>query len=222
MPCQPLCSLQPLCLRCLGAARRVQLQLWSSTRRCGSSAALGMQWANPRPAVVQHAHAMHVHYTSAAGLTSPPAAPALPAPQHLMLRVLLSGAPEGLSHTDATQGLAFLGLLFNATAVARLLCLSLGEAFCADDTPGQAAAAELLRDASRWAADDKLQVRGDRLRGWRSWCLPGAARHLHAHHVRHIIHNRPAAACCAQALAAELAGEALASTEDEVPMPAAG
>lgn len=43
---------------------------------------------------------------------------------------------------------------------ARLLCLSLGEAFCAHDAAGQEAAAELLRDASRWAADDRLQVGG--------------------------------------------------------------
>lgn len=100
--------------------------------------------------------------------------------QHLMLRVLVSGAPEGLSSTDATQGLAFLAMLFNVTSVARLLCLSLGEAFCADDAEGQEAAAALLRDTSRWAADDRLQ-----------------------------------------ALAAELVSEALVSTEDEVPLPAA-
>lgn len=37
--------------------------------------------------------------------------------QHLMLRVLLSGPPEGLSSTDATHGLAFLAMLFNATSV---------------------------------------------------------------------------------------------------------
>lgn len=43
---------------------------------------------------------------------------------------------------------------------ARLLCLSLGEAFCADDAAGQQAAAELLRDTSCWAADDRLQVGG--------------------------------------------------------------
>lgn len=48
---------------------------------------------------------------------TPPRRPWIPCPQHLMLRVLLSGAPEGLSPTDATQGLAFLGLLFNATSV---------------------------------------------------------------------------------------------------------
>lgn len=36
-----------------------------------------------------------------------------------MLRVLLSGPPEGLSSTDATQGLAFLAMLFNATSVVR-------------------------------------------------------------------------------------------------------
>ncbi|KAL4458781.1 hypothetical protein ABPG75_013646 [Micractinium tetrahymenae] len=78
--------------------------------------------------------------------------------QHLMLRVLLSGPPPGLSTTDATQGLAFLAMLFNVTAVARLLCISLGEAFCPADTAGQEAAAALLRDASRWAGDDKLMA----------------------------------------------------------------
>lgn len=41
---------------------------------------------------------------------------------------------------------------------ARLLCLALGETFCAADTEGQAAAAALLRDAIRWAADDSLQA----------------------------------------------------------------
>lgn len=40
--------------------------------------------------------------------------------QHLMLRVLLSGPPEGLSTVDATQGLAFLAMLFNVTSVVRL------------------------------------------------------------------------------------------------------
>mgnify|MGYP001810184336 CR=1 FL=1 len=39
--------------------------------------------------------------------------------QHLLLRVLLSGPPEGMSATDATQGLAFLAMLFNVTAVVR-------------------------------------------------------------------------------------------------------
>lgn len=52
--------------------------------------------------------------------------------------------------------------LLVAAVQARLLCLSLGEAFCAADGAGQAAAAELLRDATRWAADDRLQVRGMR------------------------------------------------------------
>ena len=75
---------------------------------------------------------------------------------HLMLRVLLGGAPPGLSHTDATQGLAFLAMLFNATSVARLLCPALGAAFCAGDGEGQAAAAALLKDPARWAADDRL------------------------------------------------------------------
>jgi hypothetical protein len=78
--------------------------------------------------------------------------------QHLMLRVLLSEPPEGLHATDATQGLAFMALLFNVTSVARLLCLALGQAFCAADAEGQAAAAALLRDGSRWAADDKLMA----------------------------------------------------------------
>lgn len=78
--------------------------------------------------------------------------------QHLMLRVLLSGPPNGLSPTDATQGLAFLAMLFNVTSVARLLCLSLGETFCAADVEGQAAAAALLRDSTRWAADDRLMA----------------------------------------------------------------
>ncbi|KAL4435890.1 hypothetical protein ABPG77_000652 [Micractinium sp. CCAP 211/92] len=76
--------------------------------------------------------------------------------QHLMLRVLLSGPPEGLSTVDATQGLAFLAMLFNVTSVARLLCVSLGEAFCPTDAAGQQAAAALLRDSPRWAGDDKL------------------------------------------------------------------
>ena len=35
----------------------------------------------------------------------------------------------------------------------RLLCLALGESFCAGDTEGQAAAARLLRDDAAWAAD---------------------------------------------------------------------
>lgn len=75
---------------------------------------------------------------------------------HLMLRVLLGGVPPGLSPTDTQQGLAFLAMLFNATSVARLLCLSLGAAFCAGDSEGQAAAAALLRYPARWAADDQL------------------------------------------------------------------
>ena len=40
--------------------------------------------------------------------------------------------------------------------VARLLCVALGETFCSTDAGGQAAAAALLRDAARWAADDRL------------------------------------------------------------------
>lgn len=40
--------------------------------------------------------------------------------QHLMLRVLLSDPPGGLSTTDATLGLAFMAMLFNVTAVVRL------------------------------------------------------------------------------------------------------
>lgn len=39
---------------------------------------------------------------------------------------------------------------------ARLLCVSLGEAFCPTDAAGQQAAAALLRDSPRWAGDDKL------------------------------------------------------------------
>lgn len=78
--------------------------------------------------------------------------------QHLMLRVLLSDPPGGLSTTDATLGLAFMAMLFNVTAVARLLCVSLGEAFCPADAAGQQAAATLLRDAPRWAGDAKLMT----------------------------------------------------------------
>lgn len=37
--------------------------------------------------------------------------------QLLMLRVLLSEPPEQLSSVDATQGLAFLAMLFNVTSV---------------------------------------------------------------------------------------------------------
>lgn len=36
-----------------------------------------------------------------------------------MLRVLLGGPPDGLSPIDATQGLAFLAMLFNVTSVVR-------------------------------------------------------------------------------------------------------
>lgn len=41
---------------------------------------------------------------------------------------------------------------------ARLLCIALGEAFCPADREGQAAAAALLRDASKRAGDSKLQA----------------------------------------------------------------
>lgn len=37
--------------------------------------------------------------------------------QLLMLRVLLSEPPQGLSSVDATQGLALLAMLFNVTYV---------------------------------------------------------------------------------------------------------
>lgn len=42
--------------------------------------------------------------------------------QHLLLRVLLSGPPQGVSAVDATQGLAFLAMLFNVTSVVRRAC----------------------------------------------------------------------------------------------------
>lgn len=51
-----------------------------------------------------------------------------------MLRVLLSGAPEGLSPSDANQGLAFLAMLFTVTAVVSAGCVQ---------CPGCAAAVRL-------------------------------------------------------------------------------
>lgn len=45
-----------------------------------------------------------------------------------------------------------------STPQARLLCVSLGEAFCPADAAGQQAAATLLRDAPRWAGDAKLMT----------------------------------------------------------------
>lgn len=109
---------------------------------------------------------------------------------------------------------------------ARLLCLSLGEAFCADDAEGQEAAAALLRDTSRWAADDRLQVGWGGGSGWRcrrtAWCVVGPSPSRHAPQVypQHETPLRPTL-CVLQALAAELVSEALVSTEDEVPLPAA-
>jgi hypothetical protein len=76
----------------------------------------------------------------------------------LLLRVLVSGPPPGLSTLDATQGLALLAMLFSTASTARLLCLALGEAFCAADTQGLAAAAALLRDTTRWGAEERLQA----------------------------------------------------------------
>lgn len=104
---------------------------------------------------------------------------------------------------------------------ARLLCLSLGEAFCADDAEGQEAAAALLRDTSRWAADDRLQVGWGGGSGWRCRCTTWwvAARPL-AGPPPSMSTLRPPP-CVLQALAAELVSEALVSTEDEVPLPAA-
>jgi len=211
---------------CAGAAR------WQPA--CPSAAALCcMHLLPPSAALLSACKSLLRPAFRMQHLTPPPSLPlppsfSLPPLQHLMLRVLVSGAPEGLSSVDANQGLAFLAMLFNVTSVvsvvivhmlpvvfraafslcifrsrgggqsqhpwlrlrhiqllvkqkcihprcckanqnpplpcappqARLLCLSLGEAFCADDAEGQEAAAELLRDTSRWAADDRLQVGG--------------------------------------------------------------
>lgn len=76
----------------------------------------------------------------------------------LLLRVLVSGAPPGLSPLDATQGYALLAMLFSVASTARLLCLALGESFCAADAQGLAAAAALLPDATHWGAEERLQA----------------------------------------------------------------
>lgn len=51
-----------------------------------------------------------------------------------------------------------LQTLVSPNPQARLLCLSLGEAFCPADLAGQEAAAALLRDGARWAGDAKLMA----------------------------------------------------------------
>lgn len=73
-----------------------------------------------------------------------------------LLRVLLSEPLPGLSTADTTQGLAFVAMLFHVAAVARLLCLALGSAFCANDVRGLSAASAVLRDDARWTADGRL------------------------------------------------------------------